>query len=61
MEHLISELQKKQIQFSVLSDGSIDCEDSLKLQSIECLQAYKVYAYVDDFETGRCRHHIEKR
>lgn len=61
MEDLILELKKRQIQFVVLSDGSIDCEDSLKLESIESLQKYKIYAYVDNFETGRCRHHIERR
>lgn len=61
MEMLIKELQKKRIEFKVLSDGSIDCEDCLSLHSIECLQSYKVYSYVDDFETGKCRNHIERR
>ena len=60
MEDLILELKKKGIQFTVLSDGSIDCEDALALNTIECIQKYKVYAYVDDFDTGKTRNHIEK-
>ena len=60
MEDLILELKKKNIQFEVLSNGTIDCEDSIRLESIECLQRYHVYAYVDDFESGRCRHIISK-
>ncbi|MBR6401843.1 MAG: hypothetical protein IKS48_00500 [Eubacterium sp.] len=60
MEDLILELEKNGIEFKVLSDDSIDCEDTLKLESIECIQKYKVYAYVDDFDTGKCRNHIEK-
>ena len=61
MNDLILELKKKQIQFSVLSDGSIDCEDTPRLETIECLQRYKVFAYVSDFKTGKCRHHIQKQ
>ena len=60
MEDLILELKKRSIEFRVLLDGSIDCEDTLKLQSIPCIQKYKVFSYVDDFETGRCRNHIER-
>ena len=61
MKDLILELKKRQVQFVVLTDVSIDCEDSLALASIECLQKYKAFAYVDNFETGKCRYHIEKR
>ena len=59
MQDLINELKKNKIEFSVLKDGSIDCEETLKLQNIECLDKYNRYAYVDDFETGRCRNIIK--
>ena len=60
MNDLIIELKKKNIDFSILANGSIDCEYCLSLSDIECLQKYKVFPYVSNYEPLEYRCYIEK-
>lgn len=55
-EELIKALDLRGIEYKILSDGDIDCKDHRGLMSIELLQSFKVFSYIDDmYNTGlRC-------